>query len=356
MGEQGSNRQTHIDGTTGHDHARRVLVPIALVKGLAGAASVWAWVLASLLLAGHVGAAPAGGAGAAAIRAGVLLGMAAMPVVFLLLRKVAHRGPELGRRSMVAVACAASAAVLLEALAADSTGLPAGGPWGAAAAAIPWFFSGVLAAYGLRRAYNLTKTYVRYWEADAVSLRTLAGVAASAILIVLVVWRMDPVASLVGMCALVPAALWLLPQGRLVIGAAKQPRPVDPEPASTGSPLPADDAGRGAAAPGGADAPDGDPARGAGTAGDPRTGAAASDERGALLDQDARFDDLAARYGLSERERGLLPLLADGLNAQQIADQVFVSRNTAKTHMAHIYQKMGVHARAELDEMLGVRR
>ena len=64
-------------------------------------------------------------------------------------------------------------------------------------------------------------------------------------------------------------------------------------------------------------------------------------------------DELAWRYGLSERERGLLDVLARGLNAQQIADELMVSRNTVKTHMAHIYAKVGIHTRAELDALLG---
>ena len=64
------------------------------------------------------------------------------------------------------------------------------------------------------------------------------------------------------------------------------------------------------------------------------------------------IDEVCARYGLSERERVLLGLLAEGLNALQAADRLTVSRNTVKSHMAHIYAKTGVHTRSELEELL----
>ena len=34
------------------------------------------------------------------------------------------------------------------------------------------------------------------------------------------------------------------------------------------------------------------------------------------------------------------------------AERLTVSRNTVKSHMAHIYAKCGVHTRAELNELL----
>jgi DNA-binding CsgD family transcriptional regulator len=68
----------------------------------------------------------------------------------------------------------------------------------------------------------------------------------------------------------------------------------------------------------------------------------------------ARCADVAMRYGLSERQHDLLLLLYDGYNAQQVADALFISRNTAKTHMAHIYSKLNIHTRAELNEILGI--
>ncbi len=80
--------------------------------------------------------------------------------------------------------------------------------------------------------------------------------------------------------------------------------------------------------------------------------AAEAGAAGAKAPQDP-YGPFCERYGLSERERVLLGLLARGLNTQQAADELCVSRNTVKSHMAHIYTKCGVHTRAELDELLG---
>ena len=82
-----------------------------------------------------------------------------------------------------------------------------------------------------------------------------------------------------------------------------------------------------------------------------------SDGRRTLTPEELRAQrcaDVALRYGLSERQHDLLLLLYDGMNAQEVADTLFISRNTAKTHMAHIYSKLGIHTRAELDAILGV--
>ena len=89
---------------------------------------------------------------------------------------------------------------------------------------------------------------------------------------------------------------------------------------------------------------------GAGTEGEPSPGCApAAGQPSPKLALDA----FCRRFGLSERERVLLELLAEGLNAQQAAERLTVSRNTVKSHMAHIYTKCGIHTRAELDELLG---
>lgn len=48
---------------------------------------------------------------------------------------------------------------------------------------------------------------------------------------------------------------------------------------------------------------------------------------------------------LSTREVELLELLTTGLSNQQIARQLFISVATVKTHLVHIYQKLGVDNR-----------
>ncbi|WP_232675768.1 response regulator transcription factor [Nocardioides sp. R-C-SC26] len=50
---------------------------------------------------------------------------------------------------------------------------------------------------------------------------------------------------------------------------------------------------------------------------------------------------------LTEREHDVLLLLADGLGAQQIGAQLYLSESTAKSHIAKIYQKLGAQNRAQ---------
>ena len=45
---------------------------------------------------------------------------------------------------------------------------------------------------------------------------------------------------------------------------------------------------------------------------------------------------------LSEREMGILTLMAEGLAQKEIADRLCISGNTVMTHIRHIYQKLNV--------------
>ena len=55
----------------------------------------------------------------------------------------------------------------------------------------------------------------------------------------------------------------------------------------------------------------------------------------------------ASATKLSEREHEVLLLLADGLGASAIGEQLFMSESTAKSHIARIYQKLGANNRAQ---------
>lgn len=50
---------------------------------------------------------------------------------------------------------------------------------------------------------------------------------------------------------------------------------------------------------------------------------------------------------LSGREQEVLMLLADGLGTNEIAGRLYLSESTAKTHITHIYQKLGAANRAQ---------
>lgn len=57
---------------------------------------------------------------------------------------------------------------------------------------------------------------------------------------------------------------------------------------------------------------------------------------------------VAARYQLTPRERDVLGLLARGRTSPIIQERLVVSQNTVRTHVRHIYTKLGVHSQQEL--------
>lgn len=50
---------------------------------------------------------------------------------------------------------------------------------------------------------------------------------------------------------------------------------------------------------------------------------------------------------LTQREQEILDQLAQGLRFKEIADRLFVSLNTVRTHVRHIYEKLQVQSRIE---------
>ena len=50
---------------------------------------------------------------------------------------------------------------------------------------------------------------------------------------------------------------------------------------------------------------------------------------------------------LSERELEVLRLIAAGLSNKKIAEALFVSLSTVKTHLRNIYGKLNLHSRTE---------
>jgi DNA-binding CsgD family transcriptional regulator len=59
-------------------------------------------------------------------------------------------------------------------------------------------------------------------------------------------------------------------------------------------------------------------------------------------------EDLKRRFAISARETEVLLLLRDGLTNQEIADRLFVSIATVKTHLSHLYEKTETRNRVEL--------
>lgn len=74
----------------------------------------------------------------------------------------------------------------------------------------------------------------------------------------------------------------------------------------------------------------------------------AAPEGGAAVELvDPRQQLLEERYGLSLREIEIMDLFAQGRSANWIADALFISKNTVRSHLRAIYGKLDVHTRQE---------
>ena len=51
--------------------------------------------------------------------------------------------------------------------------------------------------------------------------------------------------------------------------------------------------------------------------------------------------------GLTPREHEILGLIAEGLSNREIAERLFVSENTVKTHSSRVFDKLGVSRRTQ---------
>ncbi len=69
-----------------------------------------------------------------------------------------------------------------------------------------------------------------------------------------------------------------------------------------------------------------------------------------------RFHDrcleVAAAFELSPKETEVMTLFAKGRSAARIQEELFISKGTVSTHLRHIYQKMDVHSKQELLDVI----
>ena len=65
-----------------------------------------------------------------------------------------------------------------------------------------------------------------------------------------------------------------------------------------------------------------------------------------------RCDEVARDYSLTPRESEVFALLAKGRNAEYIAGQLVVTPATIKSHIYHIYQKLGVNSQQRLMDLV----
>jgi DNA-binding CsgD family transcriptional regulator len=79
-------------------------------------------------------------------------------------------------------------------------------------------------------------------------------------------------------------------------------------------------------------------------------------QSGTILDQThfgervQGLERIIDHYSLTMREEDMLRYLLKGKSVPAIARETFLSQNTVKTHISHIYQKLNVHSRDELIE------
>lgn len=68
----------------------------------------------------------------------------------------------------------------------------------------------------------------------------------------------------------------------------------------------------------------------------------------------ARCTTLARTCLLTPCERDVLELLARGRSARYVADELGVSFNTVRTHIRHVYEKLGIHSRQDLIDLVEI--
>lgn len=60
-----------------------------------------------------------------------------------------------------------------------------------------------------------------------------------------------------------------------------------------------------------------------------------------------RNEEKLAAIGMTKRELEILGLIAQGLSNKEIAERVFVSENTVKTHSSRVFEKLGARRRTQ---------
>jgi anti-anti-sigma factor len=65
------------------------------------------------------------------------------------------------------------------------------------------------------------------------------------------------------------------------------------------------------------------------------------------LDREVEFDPPTPDFQLSNRERDVIQLVADGLSNREIAERLFISQETVKSHLRVVFRKLGVENRTQ---------
>lgn len=89
---------------------------------------------------------------------------------------------------------------------------------------------------------------------------------------------------------------------------------------------------------------------------------AAGEEPGSAAEPDTRVQRLVIacsllrrEYELTPREEDVLFLLVQGKSIAEVAQNLVIAKGTAKVHVRHIYEKLGIHTRDELKALVAER-
>lgn len=85
-------------------------------------------------------------------------------------------------------------------------------------------------------------------------------------------------------------------------------------------------------------------------------GRGAGPAAGPVADPARAYERIAREYSLTPSEVRILDLVCRGWTARAISEELVVSFNTVRTHIKHIYEKLGIHSRQELLELVDGRR
>lgn len=67
---------------------------------------------------------------------------------------------------------------------------------------------------------------------------------------------------------------------------------------------------------------------------------------------DEKCAEIGAEHKLTKREVEVMKLLCKGRSKSYIAETLFISENTVRSHARHIYQKLNVHSKQEMMDLL----
>lgn len=84
----------------------------------------------------------------------------------------------------------------------------------------------------------------------------------------------------------------------------------------------------------------------------PQAGQETGADEGMPSEMRAYCRKLAAENGLTPREEEILELIALGRSAKYIADDLTISHNTTRTHIKHVYEKLNIHSKQELLDLV----